>query len=45
MAGRGEAVKVDQRDPVYDRVADLDNSCKATEGVLVDLVPGQQFGS
>src|SRR5664280_3406278 len=44
LAGRGEAVKVHQRDAVDHGVADLDDSDQAAQGPLVDLVLAQQFG-
>src|SRR5664280_2435647 len=44
LAGRGEAVKVHQRDAVDYGVADLHDADQAAQDALVDLVLTQQFG-
>src|SRR5664280_2195549 len=44
LAGRGEAVKVHQRDAVDHGVADLHDSDQPAQSAFVDLVLAQQFG-
>jgi len=43
LTGRGEAVKVDQGDPVDHGVADLDDAAQPGQGLLIDLFVGQKF--
>ena len=43
LAGRGEAVEVDQRNAVDHGMADLDDAAESGQSLLVDLFVGQQF--
>jgi hypothetical protein len=43
LAGRSEAVKVDQGNSINNGVADLDHSLQAGQGFLIDLFMGEKF--
>jgi hypothetical protein len=43
LAGRGEAVEVDERNAVDHGVADLDDAAESGQSLLVDLFVGQKF--
>jgi hypothetical protein len=43
MAGRGEAVEVDQRNAVEHGVTDLHHAAESGQSLLIDLFVGEQF--
>ena len=43
LAGRSEAVQIDERDSVNDGVADLDHTAKSRQSLFVDLFVREKF--
>ena len=44
MAGRGEAIEVEQGTAVHDGATDLDDAAETNQVLVVDLILAQQFG-